>query len=87
MTCRHPVGCLGERCELSQRGSGGAPITQRFSTIFSTQNAMACTDTDCGLSFSHWGQDPPCHLSAYASGCGSDGNTLLENNGANSRAG
>ena len=30
-----------ERCELPQRGSGGAPTAQRFSAIFSTQDGLS----------------------------------------------
>jgi len=36
-----PVRGLGERCELPSGVRGGAPIAQRFFTIFSTQDGFS----------------------------------------------
>ena len=50
-----------ERCELPQLGSGWSSDSQRFSTIFSTQDGIFWhynIIVYCGLSYSHWGQDP-----------------------------
>ena len=57
----HQLGGLG-RAVSSTSGVRG----QRFSTIFSTQEAYPDTNVvNCGLSCSHWAEDPRDHF-AYA---------------------